>query len=80
MDKVFMQIENDFLSEERLVNFARDNDESMFKLIFEQEFMSKAMKRYEQNEKFFVKLFQYADFLGAVMNMLRGDVYRKMRA
>jgi type I restriction enzyme R subunit len=51
MDKVFMQIENDFLSEERLVNFARDNDESMFKLIFEQEFMSKAMKRYEQNEK-----------------------------
>jgi type I restriction enzyme R subunit len=79
MDKVMLQIENDFLGEERLVNFAKNNDENVFKLIFEQEFKEKAAARYEMNEEFFVHMFNDCDFMQYMMDLMRSDIYKKLR-
>ena len=79
MDKVLEQIQNDFLADEKLVSFAKNNDEEMFGLKFEQEFENFAAKRYEQNDDFFVKMFSDSAIMKTVMDMLKPLVYRKMR-
>lgn len=79
MDKVLEQIQADFLADEKLVSFAKSNDEAMFGLKFEQEFESFAAKRYEQNDAFFVKMFSDSGVMKTVMEMLKPLIYRKMR-
>ena len=79
MDKVLEQIQADFLADEKLVSFAKSNDEAMFGLKFEQEFENFAAKRYEQNDAFFVKMFSDSEVMKTVMEMLKPLIYRKMR-
>lgn len=79
MDKVLEQIQQDFLADEKLVSFAKNNDETMFGLKFEQEFENFAAKRYEENDAFFVKMFTDSGVMKSVMEMLKPIVYRKMR-
>lgn len=79
MDKVLEQIQADFLADEKLVSFAKSNDEAMFGLKFEQEFENFAAKRYEQNDAFFVKMFSDSGVMKTVMEMLKPLIYRKMR-
>lgn len=79
MDKVLEQIQADFLADEKLVSFAKSNDEAMFGLKFEQEFENFAAKRYEQNDEFFVKMFSDSGVMKTVMEMLKPLIYRKMR-
>lgn len=79
MDKVLEQIQNDFLADDNLVSFAKNNDEAMFGLKFEQEFENVAAQRYEQNDAFFVKMFQDSDVMKTVIEMLKPIIYRKMR-
>lgn len=79
MDKVLEQIQNDFLADDNLVSFAKNNDEAIFGLKFEQEFENVAAQRYEQNDAFFVKMFQDSDVMKTVIEMLKPIIYRKMR-
>lgn len=79
MDKVLEQIQADFLADEKLVRFAKNNDEAMFGLKFEQEFENFAAQRYEQNDAFFIKLFSDSGVMKTVMERLKPIVYRKMR-
>ena len=79
MDKVLEQIQNDFLADEKLVSFAKSNDEDMFGVKFEQEFEKFAAKRYEKNDEFFIKLFSDSTIMKAVMDMMKPLIYRKMR-
>ncbi len=79
MDKVLEQIQQDFLADEKLVSFAKNNDETMFGLKFEQEFESFAAKRYEENDAFFVRMFTDSGVMKSVMEMLKPIIYRKMR-
>ncbi len=79
MDKVLEQIQEDFLADEKLVAFAQNNDEAMFGLKFEQEFENIAAQRYEQNDAFFIRMFQDSDVMKSVIEMLKPIVYRKMR-
>ena len=79
MDKVLEQIQADFLADEKLVRFAKNNDEAMFGLKFEQEFENFAAQRYEQNDAFFIKLFSDSGVMKTVMERLKPLVYRKMR-
>lgn len=51
----------------------------MFGLKFEQEFENVAAQRYEQNDAFFVKMFQDSDVMKTVIEMLKPIIYRKMR-
>ena len=79
MDKVLEQIQQDFLSDEKLVSFAKNNDEAMFSLKFEQEFETLAAKRYEENDAFFVKMFTDSGVMKSIIDMLKPIIYRKMR-
>lgn len=79
MDKVLEQIQEDFLADEKLVSFAKSNDEAMFGLKFEQEFENFAAKRYEQNDAFFMRLFSDSGIMKSVIEMLKPIIYRKMR-
>ena len=79
MDKVLEQIQNDFLADDTLVRFAQNNDETMFGLKFEQEFENIAAQRYEQNDAFFIRMFQDSDVMKSVVEMLKPIIYRKMR-
>ena len=79
MDKVLEQIQEDFLADEKLVSFAKSNDEAMFGLKFEQEFENFAAKRYEQNDAFFMRMFSDSGIMKSVIEMLKPIIYRKMR-
>lgn len=79
MDKVLEQIQNDLLADDTLVKFAQNNDEAIFGLKFEKKFETVAAQRYEQNDAFFIHMFQDSDFMKSVIDMLKPIVYQKMR-
>ena len=79
MDKVLAQLTQDFMADERLVDLARNNPQSTFEKIFEQEFMDVAALRYEQNEEFFVRMFKDEEFMSEVIRLMLPEVYRGLR-
>ena len=79
MDKVPLQIENDIRAEESLVNFAQNNDERVFQPVFEKVFKDLAIQRYEQNDEFFIRMFNDSAFMQYTMDLMRSDLYRKMK-
>ncbi|EHQ34733.1 type I restriction endonuclease subunit R [Methanoplanus limicola] len=79
MDKVLLQIENDIRAEESLVNFAQNNDERVFRPVFEKVFKDIAIQRYEQNDEFFIRMFNDSSFMQYTMDLMRSDIYRKIR-
>lgn len=79
MDKILTQMESDFETDEQLVNFAQNNDENVFQLIYEKAFKEKAAYRYEQNDAFFVRMFNDADFLQYMMDLMRPSIYKKLK-
>ncbi|HYF81911.1 MAG TPA: type I restriction endonuclease [Clostridia bacterium] len=79
MDKVLAQLTQDFMSDERLVDLAKNNPQSTFERIFEQQFKDIAALRYEQNEEFFVRMFKDEAFMAEVIKFMLPEVYRKLR-
>jgi type I restriction enzyme R subunit len=79
MDKILAQLTQDFMADERLVDLAKNNPQSTFERIFEQQFKDIAALRYEKNEEFFVRMFKDEDFMSEVMRLLLPEVYRKLR-
>ncbi|MDO8549464.1 MAG: type I restriction endonuclease [Ignavibacteria bacterium] len=79
MDKILAQLTQDFMADERLVDLAKNNPQSTFERIFEQQFKDIAALRYEQNEEFFVRMFKDEEFMCEVIKLLFPEVYRKLR-
>jgi type I restriction enzyme R subunit len=79
MDKVLLQIQNDYAADDRWLGYAKNNDLKTFMLLFEKDFINMAAQRYEQNEAFFVKLFTDPDMLMQVMAPLGGLLYDRLR-
>lgn len=79
MDKVLAQLTEDFMADGRLVDLAKNNPQSTFERIFEQQFKDFAATRYEQNEEFFIRMFSDEEFMGEVIKLLLPEVYRKLR-
>ena len=79
MDKVLLQIENDIRAEESLVTFAQNNDERVFRPVFEKVFKDIAIQRYEQNDEFFIRMFNDSAFMQYTMDLMRSDLYRKIK-
>lgn len=78
MDKVFEQIENDYLNDDRMKAFAKNNEEKAFKKVYDKEFENKAILRYEQNSELFRILFTDEDFMNDVKSALFKVVYNKL--
>lgn len=78
MDKVFEQIENDYLNDDRMKAFARNNEEKAFKKVYDKEFENKAIQRYEQNAELFKILFTDEEFMNDIKSALFKVVYSKL--
>ena len=79
MDKVLAQLAQDFMADDRLVDLAKNNPQSTFERIFEQQFKDVAALRYEQNEEFFVRMFKDEEFMAEVIRLMLPEVYRRLR-
>lgn len=79
MDKVLLQIENDYASEEKWQNYAENNDRKTFMLLFEKDFPDMAATRYEQNEDFFVRMFSDPNMMKQVMESIGTVVYERLK-
>lgn len=79
MDKVLLQIENDYTAQKKWKSYARSNDFKTFMLLFAKDFPEMAATRYEQNEDFFVKMFSDPEMMKLVMESIGSVVYERLK-
>lgn len=79
MDKVLLQLENDYASEDKWRSYAKNNDRKTFMLLFEKDFPEMAATRYEQNEDFFVRMFSDPDMMKQVMETVGTVLYERLK-
>ena len=79
MDKVLVQMENDYANQEKWQNYAENNDRATFMLLFEKDFPNMAADRYEQNDQFFRKLFDDPDMMKQVMETVGSVLYERLK-
>lgn len=79
MDKVLLQIENDYAAQDKWKSYAKGNDFKTFMLLFEKDFPAMAAARYEQNEDFFVKMFSDPEMMKQVMESIGSVVYERLK-
>ena len=79
MDKVLVQMENDYAKQEKWQDYAKNNDRSTFMLLFTKDFPTVAAERYEQNDEFFRKLFADPDMMKQVMETIGTVLYERLR-
>ena len=79
MDKVLLQLENDFASQDKWQSYAKNNEYSTFKLLFAKEFASVAADRFNQNDEFFKRMFEDSEMMNQVMDTVGLVLYEKLR-
>ncbi len=79
MDKVLLQIENDYATQDKWRSYAQNNDFKTFMLLFAKDFPEMAASRYEQNESFFVKMFSDTDMMQQVMDAIGSVLYERLK-
>lgn len=79
MDKVLQQIENDYATQDKWQSYARNNDYKTFMLLFEKDFPEMAASRYEQNEDFFIKMFNEPDMMSQIMYTVGTVLYERLK-
>lgn len=79
MDKVLLQMENDYAAQDKWHSYAQNNDRKTFMLLFEKDFPNMAAARYDQNDSFFVKLFSDPDMMRQVMETVGAVLYERLR-
>jgi len=79
IDKVFEQIQNDYLDDARMASFAKNNEEKAFKKVYDKEFENKAIKRYEQDKDFFDIMFKDEEVMENIKSALFKTVYEKLK-
>lgn len=79
MDKVLVQMENDYANQEKWQSYAKNNDRATFMLLFEKDFPTMAAERYEQNDEFFRKLFADPDMMKQVMDTVGTVLYERLK-
>ena len=79
MDKVLVQMENDYETQDKWQSYAQNNDRKTFMLLFQKDFPTVAAQRYEQNEAFFVKMFSDPEMMQMVMDTVGGVLYERLK-
>ena len=79
MDKVLVQMENDYAAQDKWQSYAKNNDRKTFMLLFEKDFPNMAAQRYEQNDDFFVRMFSDPDMMKQVMETVGSVLYERLR-
>lgn len=79
MDKVLLQIENDYAAEEKWRSYAQSNDLKTFMLLFTKDFLDMAAKRYDQNNNFFMKMFSEPEMMEEIKNTIGAALYARLK-
>ncbi|MBO4302025.1 hypothetical protein J5839_01600, partial [Methanosarcinaceae archaeon] len=79
MDKVLLQIENDYAKDEKLKNYAVDNDFRMFIDLFDNMFYGIAAERYKQNDNFFKILLSDPEIMEKIKKGLGQSLYDRLK-
>ena len=79
MDKVLVQMENDYANQEKWQSYVKNNDRATFMLLFEKDFPNMAADRYEQNDQFFRKMFDDPDMMKQVMETVGSVLYERLK-
>ncbi len=79
MDKVLLQIENDYAAEEKWRSYAQNNDLKTFMLLFTKDFLDMAAKRYDQNNNFFMKMFSEPEMMEEIKNTIGAALYARLK-
>lgn len=79
MDKVLLQIENDYVADPKWQSYAKSNDYKTFLMLLEKDFIEMAAARYEQNEAFFVKLFSEPEMMKQISETLAPLIYERLK-
>lgn len=78
-DKVLAQLKSDMMKNEQMANSAKSGDKTAFRTLYEKEFNDIAINRYEENDNFFRSLFENADKLKFIKELLLADLYNELR-
>lgn len=78
-DKVLAQLKSDMMKNEQMANSAKSGDKTAFRTLYEKEFNDIAINRYEENDNFFKSLFENADKLKFIKELLLADLYNELR-
>lgn len=78
-DKVLAQLKADIMKNEQMANSAKSGDKTAFKTLYDKQFNDIAINRYEENDSFFKGLFENADKLKFIKELLLADVYNELR-
>lgn len=79
MDKVLLQIENDYVADPKWQGYAKSNDYKTFLMLLEKDFIEMAAARYEQNEAFFVKLFSEPEMMKQISSSIAPLIYERLK-
>lgn len=79
MDKVMLQIGNDYANQDKWQSYANNNDFKTFMLLFEKDFPEIAASRYEQNDEFFIKMFKNKKMMSEIMYGIGTMIYKRLR-
>ena len=79
MDKVMEQITQDFVDDEKMVQFAKNNDPEEFRKVYDDEFKKKAFKRYQQNSEMFEKMMSEEGYMEDFMKSMFKYIYENLK-
>ncbi len=79
MDKVMEQITQDFVDDEKMVQYAKNNNPEEFKKVYDDEFKKKAFKRYQQNSEMFEKMMAEEGYMEDFMKSMFKYVYESLK-
>jgi type I restriction enzyme R subunit len=79
MDKVLEQMSNDYNAKPEWHSYAENNDFNTFLMLLEKDFPKTAVERYEQNDNFFVRMFNDPDMMRDVVTSFAPILYNRLR-
>lgn len=79
MDKVMEQITQDFVDDEKMVQFAKNNNSEEFKKVYDDEFKKKAFRRYQQNTEMFEKMMSEEGYMEDFMKSMFKYIYESLK-
>lgn len=79
MDKVMDQITNDFLNDEKMVMYAKNNNPEQFMKVYNEEFPKKTYKRYKENNEMFNKMMAEPGYMEDFMKSMFTYIYENLK-
>lgn len=79
MDKVMEQITQDFVDDEKMVQFAKNNGPEEFRKVYDNEFKKKAFNRYQQNSEMFEKMMSEEGYMEDFMKSMFKYIYENLK-